>query len=84
MHKVSVQTVYSRCLSCVQKPKLCTPSTAFAKYLTSQVFFVHSINPTFSEFVASYTQAKRGVLCLLNPYLYPLSPALIATNKITI
>ena len=84
MHKASVQVVYSRCLSCVQKPKLYTLSTVLAKYLTSQVFFVHNINPIFSEFAASYTQAKSRFLYLLNTYLYPLSPALIATNKITI
>ncbi len=60
---------------------LCSLYTDAVKYLTSQVFFIHSFHTAFGQFNKRCKQAFWGKYNLLLSYLYTLStPPTITTN----
>lgn len=68
-------------IACGQNQGLYALTTAWAKYLTSQVFFVRRFLTSKTLFTSCFNQAKTANFHLLNNNLYPLSPALMVTTK---
>jgi len=75
------QAVQGLCFWLFKGAGLGTQTTAFAKYLTCQVFFVRRFTAGPAFFTSAFNQLKAAVFDLLNIKLYPLSPTLMVTTK---
>ena len=61
---------------------LCTKSTDFARYLTSQVSPMHLFNTAFEQPAYSNPQPKTAIFKVIRATLSPFYTSPIATNKL--